>query len=439
MARSRWSRMTRLGALTSRVTSKLVTGRVQGIFQSDEQKEKTRHARQLEAVTDIASTLSQLKGAAMKVGQQLANVTAHLDLPPELEKQLSKLHNKAEPVPFSKIKATIEESLDGPLEELFATFDPAPLGTASLGQAHAATLPTGEDVVVKVLHDEAIENLETDLVALRGLLQSGRLFGRGKEELQTIYDEAQARLREEVDYLHEAGNIEAYFAAFGDDERIRIPRQYPSHSSERVLTMTRLYGDDIDTFMKTASPEAIARAGRSLGQLFLESTFRHKILHADPHPGNYLFEPDGRIGLLDYGCVKHFDEYFLARYAKVLLSAINDDREGTLQACRDLGVWAGEREDEADIIWEFCTTICQPFLNGERTLGAHDDELIESGKRLSMRLMQYPGITGVADMVFLHRGLGGLYSLGTKLHATARWDELLREHLSFAINRVQLG
>lgn len=431
---SRLSRMAKLGTLGSKVGARWVQDRVNGVMGRAESARDKVRAR---TASDIADTLGTLKGAAMKAGQQLALAAQHMDLPDEVKAPLARLHKDAEPIPFGRIKEVVESELEATLEDLFSSFDRIPIGTASLAQAHAATLPDGTAVVVKVLHDGVLDGLDADLLALKTILQSGRLFGRPKNEITGLYNEIEARLREELDYFQEAANIADFQRVYGDDPRVRIPKTHPKYSTERVLTMDHLPGQSLTEFSETASPEVKQQVGLTLAELFLEMAFEHRLLHADPHPGNYLFEPDGRIGMIDFGCVKRFDEFFIGTYSRVALSAFEQDREACLQACRDIGAWKGDNPRAGELIWEFCQAIVTPFDNGPLLLGGPKDTVVEDASAVGKKLWQFTEIGGSSGMIFLHRTLGGLYTLARDLGVEADFKPMLLETFGRAVARAE--
>ncbi len=422
----RFGRVMGLGALVGRTTSSWVTGRVRQALGGAE-PDVGQEAR------DLAHALGNLRGVAMKAGQQLALLSVHLDLPPDVQQALGTLHAAAPPVPFDSIRRAVEASLEGPLSTHFATFSEAPLGTASLAQAHAATLPDGREVVVKVLHDGVAEAVEADLFALRTLMRTGRVVAsRDPGELEDVISEIEARLREELDYLQEAANLEAFRLVFGSDQRFVIPRLVPSLSTDRVLTMDRVYGLPVDRFVATADRALRQRAGEHLADLFFTSTFHHHLLHADPHPGNYLFLPDGRVGLLDYGCVKRFEPSFLAAYARTVLAALDGDRDATLEGCFGLGVWDGTNGAAGEAVWDFCDALVGPWRAGPSTIGPGEPDLVVRLRGPAQRLWSFPTVRGAKDMLFLHRALAGLYSIARTLEVEADWGAYLRRHLGVA-------
>jgi predicted unusual protein kinase regulating ubiquinone biosynthesis (AarF/ABC1/UbiB family) len=433
----RLARLASLGGLTGRVTTAYVADRVRSALTGSELAQTARDRLHLDSARDIVETMSKLKGAAMKVGQQVAMLADGLDLPPEVGQLLGTLHAQAEPIPFTQIKEDVESSLERPLDVAFASFDPKPLGTASLAQAHRATLPDGREVVVKVLHRGVETSVDTDLMALKGILISSRVMRRGKEEMDDIFDELRDRLTEELDYLHEALNLNAYQQVYGDDPRVRIPVVYPEWSTERVLTLDRLPGQHIDTFLRYATPEARARAGHTIAHFYYEQVFRHRMLHADPHPGNYLFEADGRVGVLDFGCVKRFDEFWIAEYARVALHVVAGEREGALQGAIKIGAWDGLDPAAGEALWRFMSAIGKGFASGEVELGAANEHLLEDMRPVITELIRHPSIRAPKHVIMLHRSLGGLYAMGRKLGARMDFGALLRQHAQYAIDRAE--
>jgi len=390
----------------------------------------------IESAERVASVLGQLKGAAMKVGQQLAMAAGNLDVPDEVRAALATLHTRAEPVPFSNIQRTIERELNGTLPKLFSNFDPEPLGTASLGQAHGATLRDGTNVVVKVLHDGMAQSLSSDLSAFRALMVGGRLLGRERSELDAAFMEVKARLEEELDYLQEAANLTTFAHRFDGDERVRIPRLHSALSGPNVLTMDRLPGVPLDAFLQRASAAARQRAGQTLAETYYEMAFRHQLLHADPHPGNYLFEEDGRVGLLDFGCVKRFDEFWIANYARTALAAFDGDREAFLDGVRRIDGWHGDGQAAADALWRFGDTLATPFRDGPYAIGDHADSMLERLRPIAKSMLRLPEVHVPRDVIFLHRSLAGLYSLARQMHTTVDLGAIARPQMTYALRRA---
>lgn len=432
---SRWKRIATLGGLTSKVSASYLGNKVRDAFLDEEGRKEALRRLHVQNAEQVADTLSHMKGAAMKLGQQLASAANALDLPDEVATALSRLHKDAERVPFEQIREDIETSLEATLEEAYAAFDPTPLGTASLAQAHVARLHDGTEVVVKVLHRGVAGAVDTDLMALKAMLLSTRALQRDRAEVDAAFEEIRSHLAQELDYLQEAVNLQAYQDALGHDPRVRIPRLHHALCTETVLTMDRLPGKHLDEWLPTATPEARQRAGETLSDLYYLQLFQLRMLHADPHPGNYLFEPDGRVGMVDFGCVKRFDEGWIRTYAQAAVASLARDDEAILEACHELGAWNGTDPDDARLLLDFCHGLTKPFLGGVIELGANREQIMEEMKPILARFVKRPSVIIPKDVLLPHRSLGGLYALHRKLGTRTDFGAILRRHAAVAAGR----
>jgi len=430
---SKFGRLARLGGLTTRVTASYLGQRISGAFQSEEAETVSRNKAHIDNAERVVDTVGMLKGAAMKVGQTVAMLAEGAELPPEVARVLGKLHDSAAPVPFETIKAEVERELDGKLEDLFDRFEPNSLGSASLGQAHAAWLKDGTPVVVKVLHVGIEDSVDSDLSALKTLLRASRFIKRDKAEMDAVFAEIRDRLREELDYYHEAANLEYFHRYFMGVDGVRVPSHYPSHSTGKVLTMERLYGVNLEEFLENSTHEARQKAAMGLVVAFHEMTYKARALHSDPHPGNYLFEPDGTVGILDFGCVKRFDPYFMANYARIGSAAVNNDRERTLEFARELGTLRGDSPEAEDLHWELCDIMATPFRGGVYRCGVSEDALQNKLQKLAPKFVKFPEIQAPADLVYLNRALAGVYHIARKLRFEADLGEMFFQYAEHAI------
>ncbi|MCB9684611.1 MAG: AarF/ABC1/UbiB kinase family protein [Alphaproteobacteria bacterium] len=432
---SRWKRIATLGGLTSKVSASYLGNKVREAFLDEEGRKESLARLHVENAEQVAETLSHMKGAAMKLGQQLASAANALDLPDEVAGALSRLHKDAERVPFEQIRQDVEASLEMSLDEAYATFDPEPLGTASLAQAHVATLKDGTEVVVKVLHRGVAGAVDTDLMALKAMLLSTRALKRDRAEVDAAFEEIRVHLAQELDYLQEAVNIQAYQDALGRDPRVRIPRLHHALCTENVLTMDRLPGRHLDEWLPTSTPEARQRAGETLSDLYYLQLFGLRMLHADPHPGNYLFEPDGRVGMVDFGCVKRFDDHWIRTYAQAAVASLRADDDAILEACHELGAWNGTDPDDARLLLDFCHGLTKPFKSGVIQLGANREQIMEEMKPILARFVKRPTVIIPKDVLLPHRSLGGLYAIHRKLGTRTDFGAILERHAKVAAER----
>jgi len=431
------SRLARLGTLTTKVGASYLGQRVAGVFQDEEQRKAALEKVHSANAQRIVGQLGALKGAAMKLGQAVAQAAEGLDLPPEAKAALNRLHDKAEPVPFDVIRARVQAELHGDLGTLFRRFDPEPLGTASLGQAHAAELPDGTSVVVKVLHEGVEASVDADLGALRTMLKAGGALNRTRDELDAVFAEIRARLDEELDYHHEAENLKLFRRFFKDDPDVIIPGVHEGWSTAKVLTMERLEGRPISVFAPTAPDAARQRAGLALARSFVRMQYVLRCIHGDPHPGNYLFQPDGRVGILDFGCVRSFELPYIATYGGIGLDALRDDREAAMVKAMRIGALAYRDPGAEDAIWEFIQAIGEPFRGGLFTFGGPEDVVQDRLKAVVPRLLAQPAARNPRELLYLHRGLAGLHTLAKQLKVRADWHDMFVEHVTVCLDEAR--
>ncbi len=430
---SKTGRLVRLGGLTSRVSGSYVGQRIKGVFQDEEKRAKALKKLHLDNAERVVETMGALKGAAMKVGQSIALVADGMDLPPEVAKILSKLNNKAEPIPFGVIKEDIEAELGRPLEEVFSFVDETALGTASLAQAHVARLLDGREVVVKVLHRGIEGSVDADLSALKRILVTGRVLKRERAEIDAIFDEIKARLEEELDYFQEAANLEYFHTALAHMPEVQIPKTHPELCTERVLTMDRIDGVSLDEFLETATPEAKDRAGTLLATVFHEMFYKLRALHADPHGGNYLFREDGGIGIVDFGCVKRFDSYWVGHYATLAHSGLFGDRDSAIAKCKELEILVGDNAEAEELLWEVCTIIAKAFPGRPYRCGSDEDTVLDEVRKLGPRLLRRQELKSPPQLVYLHRTLGGIYGMLRGLGHVCDYRAMFKPYAEHAI------
>lgn len=252
----------------------------------------------------VRLALEELGPTFVKLGQLLS--TRSDLLPSAYVDELAKLQDSAPPVPVDVIRDVIRRELGGEPEELFAWFDDAPLASASIGQAHAATLEDGTQVVVKVRRPGAVSQVQVDLEILQNLaMRASRTWELARDyDAPGITDEFAQTLRAELDYLQEGRNAERFAQNFELEPDIEIPRVFWEFTTSRVLTLERMSGANVtDAATLDAAGvdrKAVARRG---ADVVLKMTFEDRFFHADLHPGNLFIHDDGTIALIDFGMV----------------------------------------------------------------------------------------------------------------------------------------
>ena len=294
----------------------------------------------------VRMAFEELGATFIKLGQILS--TRADILPPEYIAELAKLQDQAPPVDSAAIKEVIVKELGCPIEEVFATFDPVPVAAASIGQAHAATLHNGDEVIIKVRRPGVVKQIEEDLEIIQNLAitASRRWEFADHYDLPGLAKEFADTLRSELDYIREGRNAERFAVNCADDPfSIHIPAVYWETTTARVLTLERIRGFKINDLAALDAadidrPALAERAARIILKMILEDGF----YHADPHPGNFFIEPDGRIGLIDYGMVGIVDAHTQEQLIDLFLTITSQDSERLVDTMLMLG-FSSQRVD----------------------------------------------------------------------------------------------
>jgi len=249
----------------------------------------------------VRMVLEELGATFVKLGQVLS--TRPDLLPADFIKELSKLQDRVEPVPFSDIKSVIEQDLGRTIEEAFSFFDCTPLASASIAQTHRATLHDGTRVVVKVCRPGIEATIRSDidiLYVLAGLIdatiEEARLY-----DPVSIVREFERAITQELDFTHEADNMRRMHGNFLGHPDVLVPRPYEEYCCRTVITMD--YIDGVKVGALSATEKEREELARKIVDIAYTMVIKHGFFHADPHPGNFLVLPDGRIGILDFGLV----------------------------------------------------------------------------------------------------------------------------------------
>ena len=274
----------------------------------------------------VRLALTELGTTGIKLGQMLSTRSDILGL--KLTGELSKLQKDTPPDTEEQITNTIRAELGESPQELFAEFDPKPIASASIGQVHRATLPSGEQVVVKVMHEGIEERVRLDLGIMAFFAEQMEKYSPLLRQYQPVATAKQFRhtLLREMDFGFEARYLEEFSRNFCGDTTVRFPEVFAEFSSRRVLTMEYLPGVPVsDRAELKASGEDLTEFAKRGANIYLEMIFRDGFYHADPHPGNILLLEGNVVGVLDCGMVGRIDEVLRDEIEGMLVAAMTPD------------------------------------------------------------------------------------------------------------------
>ncbi len=287
----------------------------------------------------LRRALEELGPTFMKLGQVLS--TRPDLVSPEYEVELARLQDAAPTVPAEQIVTAVETALGRPLREAFAWFDPVPIAAASIGQVHAATLPDGSDVIVKVRRPGVIDQVNIDL----GLIDRLAGLAARRSAVAARYDpvglahEFGRTLLGELDYMREGHNAELVAAGFAGDERVHIPKIFWDYTRADVITEERVRGVKIDD-LHALDASGIDRGivARTFAEAYFSMVFARGFFHADPHPGNVFVESADRIGFVDFGMVGSVPRQATRGLGTIVVALVTTDAERMADGLLRLGI-----------------------------------------------------------------------------------------------------
>ena len=299
-------RLTSLGGLQFKIGLAYTMHWLRGWFQTAERQERDLAETHFRSAVRLLHSMSYLRGAVMKLGQTLASFPDVV--PDQFVETLEKLHFEAPPMHFSLLREMVNNELGGEPDEVFASFDEQAFAAASLGQVHRGRLKTGEEVAVKIQYPGIARTIRADFRNLTPFLFPARLT-KDWQSAKAMFEEARRAVERETDYEQEARFQETARALFREDDGIVVPRVYREYSTRRVLTMEYLEGVHCGQF-KAGNPaqELCNQFGDKLIRAWYRLLYSGRMEYADWNPGNFLFQQDGRLGLIDFGFIHQFND-----------------------------------------------------------------------------------------------------------------------------------
>ncbi len=371
---------------------------------------------------DIYKTLSQLKGSALKVAQMLS-----LDkniLPIEYSQKFAQAQYSAPPLSYPLVVRTFQKAFGKTPTEIFDTFSQHSVAAASIGQVHKAT-KDGQTFAVKVQYPGVAESIKSDLRLVRPF--AATILQINQKELDLYVEEVEAMLMAETDYELELRRSIQLTEACKHIEGVFFPRYYPEFSSSRILTMEWIDGMHLDSFLKTDPPQDIRnKVGQTLWDFYDHQFHNLMTIHADPHPGNFLIQPDGRIGIIDFGCVKVIEPDFYDKYFRLLSADILEKPEELSKILHSFNFLQpddspSQKEELTAIFTQMVRLLGRPFYSGHFDFGDNNYflEVAEFGQNMAknpiMRDTRKP--RGDKRALYVNRTFFGLYNMLNQLGA----------------------
>ncbi len=422
--RRRTAAVARLG---TQAGSNYAVHRARRVFASAEHREVLDTAFELKTAAQVAETLGHMKGAMMKLGQ----MASYLDqgMPEHVRSALADLQSNAPPMSPELAADMVADELGAPPDEIFAEWDPHPIAAASIGQVHRAITRDGRAVAVKIQYPGVGAAIRADLDNTDLVFGAFRMVFPGLDPGPMVA-EIKERLVEELDYRLEADNQQMFADAYRGHPTIHVPDVLRELSTERVLTTELAEGVPFAE-METWSPTERNLAAETIFRFVFRGLYRMRAFNGDPHPGNYLFLPGGRVTFLDFGLVKHFTDEEMDRFGKMIRAMVLDkDIAGYRALVEDYGILEpGLAVSDEQILayfrhfYEFVMTDEVSTIDSEYASEMVRRFFDPSGPHGDiMKAANVP-----PEFVIIQRINLGLFSLLGQLEATANWRAMAEE------------
>lgn len=380
--------------------------------------------------SDIYTSLSELKGSALKVAQMLS-MDKNL-LPTAYQKQFSMAQYSAPPLSYPLVVRTFEKYLGKRPLEIFDTFSRSARNAASMGQVHQAT-KGNHKLAVKVQYPGVADSVKSDLAMVKPIAL--KMFKLNPVEYNEFIGEVESKLLEEADYALELKRSMELSVKCGNIENLKFPKYYPEYSSEKVLTMDWLEGKPLGEYLKHKKPtqQEADKLGQALWDFYHFQMHELRALHADPHPGNFIITDDGKLGVIDFGCVKVIPKSFYPIYFQLLDKGILSDKDWLNKAFYQLRfIYEDDTpKDKAfftEVFTELVELLGRPFKTSQFDFAdnRYFESLYQFGESISnlKEFRESKKARGIKDALYINRTYFGLYNLLNELGAkvnTASW------------------
>jgi predicted unusual protein kinase regulating ubiquinone biosynthesis (AarF/ABC1/UbiB family) len=380
--------------------------------------------------SEFRSLAIEMGGVLIKLGQFLS---VRVDiLPVEVTRELAGLQDKVPPEKYADIKKQIEEDFECPIAQIFRSFDPEPVGAASLAQAHSAMLVSGQDVVVKVLRPGIEVLVESDLTAISKAISWLKVyrFVRRRVNLDQLAEEFSSVTRSELDLQLEANNAERFSLQFKTNPLVMVPKIYWEQSSARTLTLENVGFIKIDDRLRLRKNGIdTGQVAKALYQIYMEQIFVLNFVHADPHSGNLFVQsdvqrqsthknqestPPFRIAFVDFGMMSVIPEALRAALRAYAIGIGTGNAKMIVGAYKSAGILLPNADQErleeatADMLQRFS----QVRMGEMRDLAVREAQyfLHEYRDLVYASPIQFP-----VELLFVLRSVGMLAGLTTTL------------------------
>ena len=380
----------------------------------------------LEHATDLKDALGGLKGPLMKVAQILSTIPNIL--PQEYAGQLAELQSNAPAMSWGFVRRRMVGELGVDWQSKFTDFGQEASAAASLGQVHRATALDGRSIACKLQYPDMNSVVEADLKQLKLIFNIYRRYDNAIEP-SAIHAELTARLREELDYIREAKQMELYRNILNDENSVHVPEVVKELCSERLISMTWLDGEPLLPFIE-AHKDVSSRNAVALNMFraWYVPLYHYGVIHGDPHLGNYTVREDCSINLMDFGCIRIFKPSFVRGVIDLYTSLKDNNPELSVHAYTTWG-FDNLSKEKIDVLNMWAKFIYAPLLEDRVRPIQTDHQAYSRGiaQKVREELHKIGGVAPPPEFVLMDRAAVGLGSVFTHLEAEINWHQIFHE------------
>jgi predicted unusual protein kinase regulating ubiquinone biosynthesis (AarF/ABC1/UbiB family) len=437
---SRLNRSMRVWKLSARNSARFAVSKIRGVGSPAERRAELDEQFAIQTAADVAKELGEMKGVLMKAGQMISFIFE--TLPDDAQAALATLQADAAPMSPTLAASVVEQELGQAPERAFLDWNDLPAAAASIGQVHRATTHDGREVAVKVQYPGVHEAIESDLDAAETMYAVFSAMMLKGLDAKGLVDELRDRMREELDYRHEADNLELFNDVFRGHPWVRIPVLVPESSTGKVLTTEWVDGMTFDEFRTTAPSDTKQRAAEVLWRFAQFAVNQHGVFNGDPHPGNYMFHHDGSVTFLDYGLVKRWQpgEWELLRPTLDAI-VIDRDPEQLVLAMEASGFLPEGHGISPQLVFDYVSSPYRPYLTDEFEFSR--DWMIETLGRIFDLKGPHASVIEALNMpasfVILDRVVWGVSAILGKLEARGPFRAMLLEYIADGEPATDIG
>jgi len=385
-------------------------------------KEDAKNRLNKNNASDIYNGLKQLKGSALKVAQMLSMEKSIL--PQAYVEKFSLAQFSVPPLSPPLVIKTFKKYFGRHPNELFDTFNATSVNAASIGQVHIAE-KNGKKLAVKIQYPGVAESIASDLAMVKPIAMS--MFNIKGKDSDKYFKEVENKLVEETNYILEMQQSKEIALACGHISNLMFPEYYEELSSERIITMDFMKGEHLSEFTAyNTDQEKSNQLGQALWDFYMFQIHNLKKVHADPHPGNFLVNKEGKLIALDFGCMKTIPMEFYTPYFELAKPENINNQDYFVQKLYELEILRKDDSEReltffTDMFHEMLSLFTQPFHqeNFDFSDANFFGKIAELGERYSKStdLKKMNGNRGSKHFIYINRTFFGLYNLMFDLKA----------------------